>query len=168
MIQGPLSPSRIGVSRFDVFLTADRKRSRSEILDVRVGPEARVVCEIPPGVIRVFVNHDVVAVPVPVRDDVIVVGSDVPIEVVEPKALPVSACKVEHVLRPEASGEASVRPRLIEVEMRIVGAAVVAYPSITARVDVRDVGVSRLVRGDVVFLGSCLLSGCRPWCGRRP
>ena len=55
------------------------------------------------------------------------------------------------MLRSEATGETSVCPRLIEVEMRIVGATIMSDPLIVLDVNVRDVRVTPLVHGNVVL-----------------
>jgi hypothetical protein len=67
-------------------------------------------------------------------------------------------------LRSEATGEASVRPRVIEVVMRIVGARIVSNPSIVPGIDVRNVGMTILIRFHVVLgRGGLLLASRR--CG---
>src|SRR5579862_501018 len=93
----------------------DVKKSAAQILDVSVGSEAWVVSEIPTGMVGILVDHHLIAAPVPVRDDVVIVRRHVPIEAPEPKAFPVSSRQHEDVLRSEAAAKASVRPRLIEV-----------------------------------------------------
>jgi hypothetical protein len=69
--------------------------------------------------VGILIDHDLVAGPVPVYDDVVVVGCDIPEEVVEPEAFPVSALQPEYMLRSKAAAEASARPRLSELVMRI-------------------------------------------------
>ena len=72
--------------------------------------------------VGVLVDHDLIASPVPARDDVVIVRGDVPVEIAEPEAFPVSSRQHEDMLRSKATGEAPVCPRLIAVVMRIVGA----------------------------------------------
>jgi len=116
-------------------------------------------------VIGVFVYHNLIAAPVPARDDVVIVRRDVPVEVVEPEAFPVPASKHELVLRSKAAGETSVRPRLIDVVVRIVSAAVMSHPLIVAGVDVREFGMALPVRCNMVLgrmiLGRRLRTSCR-------
>jgi hypothetical protein len=58
------------------------------------------------------------------------------------------------VLRPEATVEVSVCPRLSEVVMRIAGATIVAYPSVVLRANVRNVRLALLVHFHVVLVQS--------------
>src|SRR5271157_767787 len=110
--------------------------------------------------IGVLVDHDLIASPVPARDDVVIVRGDVPVEIAKPEALPVSSRKHEYMLRSEAAAEASVCPWLIDVVMRIVGATVMSDPLIVLGVNVRNVRMTSLVHLNVV-LGRGLLTPCR-------
>src|SRR5580704_17571201 len=101
--------------------------------------------------IGVFVDHDLIASPVPVCDDVVIVWGDVPVEIVEPEAFPVSSRKHEYMLRSKATGETPVRPWLIEVKMRIAGSTIVSDPSIVPGIDVRNVRMTLPVHGNVVL-----------------
>src|ERR1039457_6550880 len=101
--------------------------------------------------VGVLVDHDLVATPVPACDDVVIVRGDVPVETIKPEAFPVSSRKHEHMLRSKATGEASVYPRLIEVVMRIVGPTIMSDPLIIRGVNVRNVRMTFLVRGNVVL-----------------
>jgi hypothetical protein len=67
----------------------------------------------------------------------------------------------------KAAGEASVRPRVIEVVMRIVGARIVSNPSIVPGVDVRNVGMAIPIRFDVVLGRSVVLAASRRRGGSR-
>jgi len=107
--------------------------------------------------IRVFVDHDLIASPVPVRDDVVIEGGDVPIETAKPEAFPVSSRKVEYMLRSEAAAEMPVCPGLSEAVMRIVGATIMAYPSIVLSIHVRNVRMAWFVHFHMV-LGRRLLA----------
>ena len=113
--------------------------------------------------VRVLVDHDLIASPVPSPDDVVIVRGDVPVEIAKPEAFPVSSCKHKYMLGSKAAGEVSVCQRLIEVVMRIVGATVVSDPLIVLGVNVRHFRMTFLVHGNVV-LGAGLLTSCR---GRR-
>src|ERR1017187_2161729 len=119
--------------------------------------------------VGVLVDHDLIASPVPARDDVVIVRRDVPVEIVKPEAFPVSSRKVEYMLRSKATGEASVYPRLIEVVMRIVGPTIMSDPLIIRGVNVRNVRMTFLVHGNVVLnRGIGLLTSCRGRSARRP
>src|ERR1017187_9942507 len=100
--------------------------------------------------IRVVVDHDLVASPVPALNDVVIVRSDVPIEIAKPEAFAVSSHKVESKLRSNTTGEMSVCPRLSELVMRIVAATIMSDPFIVLDVNVRNVRVTLPVHGNVV------------------
>src|ERR1035441_1225652 len=86
--------------------------------------------------VRVLIDYDLIAHPVPARYDVVIERSDVPVEIVEPEAFPVSSHQVE--LHSKTTSEMPVRPGLSEVVMRIVGATIVSDPLI--RSEERRVG----------------------------
>src|ERR1700683_3307766 len=112
--------------------------------------------------VGILIDHDLIPGPVPARDDVVIVRSDVPVEIAKPEAFPVSTRKHEYVLRSKATSEASVRPRLIDMIVRIVGAAAMPDPLIVLGVNVRNVRMTRLVYGNVVLRGGGgLLASCR-------
>ena len=118
--------------------------------------------------IGVVVDHDLVASPVPALDDVVIVRGDIPVEIAEPEAFPVPSPKVESKLRSNTTGEMSVRPRLSEVVIRIVGATIMSDPFIVLGVNVRNVRMTWLVHGNVVpGRGSGLLTSCGGRSARR-
>ena len=66
------------------------------------------------------------------------------------------------MLPSKAAGEASVRPRLIEMVMRIGGAAAMPDPLIVLGVNVRNLRMTFLVRANAVLgRGRGLLPSCR-------
>ena len=116
--------------------------------------------------VRIFVDHDLVSIPVPVRDDAVIERSDVPVEIAKPEAFPVSACKHEYMLRSKAAGEMSVGPWVIQVVMRIVRAGIMSHPFIVPGVNVRQVRMTFLVHMNAVLgHGSVLVPSDR---GRGP
>src|SRR5665647_3825073 len=108
------------------------RESISQVLDVSVRAEPRIVCQIPAGMVGVLVDHDLIAAPVPALDDGVIVRGDVPVIITKPEAFPVSSRHHEYMLRSKATGEASVCPRLIEAEIPIVGATIMSDPLIVA------------------------------------
>jgi hypothetical protein len=100
--------------------------------------------------VGILIDYDLIAGPVPVRDDVVIERGDVPEEIAEPEALPVPSRKHEGMLRPKATGEASMCPRVIEVIIRIVGATTMSDPLIVLRVNVRNFRMTFLVRCNVI------------------
>src|ERR1039457_5316408 len=118
--------------------------------------------------VGVLVDHDLIASPVPARDDVVIVCGDVPEKIAEPEAFPVSSRKHEYMLRSKATGEAPVCPRLIDVIMRIVGATIMSDPLIVLGMNVRNFRMTCLVHGNAVLgRGSGLLTPCRGGSARR-
>jgi hypothetical protein len=109
--------------------------------------------------VGILINDDLVTGPIPTLDDVVIVRGDIPVKTVKPETFPVPAAEYEDVLRSKTAVEASVRPRLIEVVMRIVGAAIVPDPLVVSGVDMRNVGMTPLVHGNVVLGGGGPASG---------
>jgi hypothetical protein len=101
--------------------------------------------------VGVFVDHDLIANPVPISDDVVIVRGDVPVEIVKPKAFPVSAREPEYMLRSKAAGEAPMRPWLGDLVMRVAGSTVMSNPPVVPGVDVRNVRMTGPVHGNVVL-----------------
>jgi len=116
--------------------------------------------------VRVLVDHDLIARPVPAGDDVVIIRSDVPIEIIKPEAFPVSSSKHEYMFPPKATGEAPVPPCPIDAIMRIVGATPMSDPLIVPGVNVRKFRMPSLVRGNAVF--GCRLTSRRGGIARRP
>jgi len=139
-----------------------------QIFNVSVSAEARVVGKIPTDVIRVLVDHQLIASPVPVGDDVVIIRGDVPVVTAEPEAFAVSSPQDEYVLRSKTAAEVSVCPRLSQVVMRVVGAAIVSHPAVVFGVHVGHVRMALLVHSYVVLIrGPGLLSPRRGRCARR-
>jgi hypothetical protein len=111
---------------------------------VYIGSQARIVGEIPAGVIGVFVDHDRIGIPKPIVDIGVIKRSDAPVEVVEPESLPVSSLQVENVAWPEATIEMPVLKGMREMEPLVTGSGIVPYP-VAVALDVRRVGVARCV-----------------------
>lgn len=107
---------------------------RSQVFYVSVRAEARIVGEVPAGVVGVVVDYNLIAGPIPIGYDGVVVRENAPVEIVEPEALAISSLKVEDVFGTEACGKAAMRPGVIQVEAGIVAAAVVADPLIVLNV----------------------------------
>lgn len=78
--------------------------------------------------IGVFVEHDLVGVPVPIGAVAKVGGRDAEIKTSEPETVGAAAFDAENVLRTEAAAEVSVFPGMIQVKARIIAAGIVADP----------------------------------------
>src|ERR1017187_1007976 len=98
--------------------------------------------------IGVLIDHDRVAVPVPVPDETDVVGSNAEIESAEPKTVGTSSFEMEDVSRPKSAGEVSMFERMIQMIVGIVAPCIMADP-VTVGVHVRSVGMS----GSIVEIG---------------
>src|SRR5260370_25025360 len=101
--------------------------------------------------VRIFVDHDLIPIPVPVRDDAVIVRSDVPVEIAKPEPFAVSARKHEYMLRPKAAREMPVGPRAIPGEMRIVPPGIMSHPFIGPGVHVRDIRLTFLLPSSSVL-----------------
>jgi len=112
--------------------------------------------------VRIVVDHDLIASPVPTGNDVVIVRGDVPVEIAKPEAFPVAARKYEYMLRSKATGEASVCKRLIDAVVRIVSATTMSDPLVVFGMNVRNLRMTFLVNGNAVLRRGLLAS-----CGRR-
>src|SRR5579862_1308801 len=113
----------------------------TEVHEVHVGAEPDVVAQVPAHVIRIEVQHDVVAVPEPVIYVVIFEGSDTEEKAVELEAIPAAAVHAPDVAGSDAAPEASVLPRMVEMQPRVVRTHVVTDPAIILDVHVRRLGM---------------------------
>ena len=105
---------------------------------MHIGAKPRIVGEVPPRMIGVVVNQDVVAVPKPVTYVVIIVGRNLEVVIADVKPLSVAAQQAIDAVRADGFRKASVFPGTIEMVMRIVAACVMSYPSASVRVNVRS------------------------------
>jgi hypothetical protein len=101
----------------------------SQIRHVDVGPESRVVREIPAVVIGILVDDHMVRIPQPAVHEWVIVRRHAEVETIEPEAFARTTSQAEDVTRPKAASEASALPRMIQVVMRIQTAGIVADPS---------------------------------------
>jgi hypothetical protein len=92
-------------------------------------------------VIVVFINHDIVPIPIPVIDVTEVVGRNAEVEAVEPEAIGTASAKAPYVTRTEAAFESPMFPGMIIVKAGIVTAIVVTDP-FAVPVDVRGLRVA--------------------------
>jgi len=111
---------------------------------VRVRASSRVIGQIPPRVVWIFVDHDGIAVPIPIIDVVVVIRRDAEIKIVEPEAIAISPAKAVLVLAPESTREAAMFPRMIDMIMSIAAARIMANPRVIV-VDVRHLRMIRLI-----------------------
>ncbi len=138
--------------------------SGSQVHDVDVGSQPHVVGQVPAGMVGIFIDDDVIAVPEPVAAEANVIRSDTEIEAAEPEAVGAASGEMPDVAAAEAAGKASVLPGMIEVVVGIVGTGVVADP-FAVRMDVRRVGMSGLVVEVRSSPGTGCATGAGPWAG---
>jgi hypothetical protein len=146
----------------------DQRRERvtfralaSEIIDVDVSSRAGIVSQVPARVIRIFVDHDIIAVPVPIVDVTVIEWRDPEIESVKPKTVPVAATQVEHMAGTETACEVPVLPWMILMKTWVVAALIMSNPLIVS-VNVRRVRMPGLIRVIAVFvLSTIYLSAIR-------
>jgi hypothetical protein len=134
-----------------VVLDALASSLGSEVFDVDVGTESDIVGEVPAGVVGIFVDHDVVAVPEPVVAVADVVGSDAEVESAKPETIGSASSEPPDVTATESAGEASVFPRMIKMVVRVVAASVMADP-LAIGVDMGRVGMTGVVVEMAVLL----------------
>jgi hypothetical protein len=100
--------------------------------------------------VGVFIDDDVIAVPEPVIAEGDIRRGDAEIEAAEPKATGAASRQVPDMASTEATREAPVLPRVVEVVVRIVAPSVVADP-LAIGMNVRCVRVPALVVVVTVF-----------------
>ena len=102
--------------------------------------------------VGIVIDDEVIAVPEPVAAEADVVGSNGEIKAAEPEAAGAASGEVPDVATADATGEVSVRPRVIEVVVSVATAGVVADPFVVG-MDVRGVGVTSAIVKVTVFRG---------------
>lgn len=110
---------------------------------MHVGAETRIVGQVPAWIVRIGVEDDIVATPVPVGAIVEIGWGHREVEVVKKEAVSRSAAQAVYVACADLAGEAAMLPRIIEVIC--LSTAVVADPAIGLGVHVRSGRVARLI-----------------------
>src|ERR1035437_2072205 len=134
---------------------------------VHVNARANVVGEVVTFVIRVVVDDDLIAIPVPAMREHDVAGGDAEIEAANPEADGSTPGESPNVARAEAAGEAAVLPRMVEIEANVGATRIVADPMVTA-IHVRSLGMAGAIAQVTIFLtgGGMLrvfiVHSCRP------
>src|SRR5579862_3470916 len=97
---------------------------------MHIGAEPHVVGKVPAVMVRIGIEHNIVAVPEPAVYKIVIVGSNLEEEAAEFKSVPVSATKPEYMIRADWTGKMSMLPWAINMIVGIVSAAVVADPPV--------------------------------------
>src|SRR5579863_7571193 len=132
----------------------------AQVHHVDIGAEAGVIRQVPAGMIRVFVNDDVVGIPEPAVHKANVIRGNAPIPIPETEAVRVAAGQVPMVRGAEAAFKPPMFPWIVQVIVRIVTPGVVADPAL-AVVDMRGIGMAGVVAVVGVFLGRTRLAMIR-------
>ena len=133
-----------------------------------VGSETNVIGKIPANVVRIIVDYDFIAVPIPVTAIADVVGRHAEEESTKPKAFRASSTQMPNMSAADLTRKVSVLPRMIEMVVSIVTARIVTDP-LVIRVHVRCLGMARLVFecGPVLSRLTTAICVARSWCGMR-
>lgn len=107
-------------------------------MDVRSQPD--VERQIPTDVVRIFIDYDAVAVPIPVVAVLILEWGCCEVVAVKPETVRTAASQHPDMPGAKSADEASMLPRMIHVETAIVATPVVANPAAIG-VNVRRVRV---------------------------
>src|SRR5579863_1355689 len=116
-----------------------------QILNMDICPQPDVVGQIPPDVVRVIVDHDVIAIPEPVIAIVVVIRRDREKETAETEPRRTAAAQPPNVSRANWACEMAVLPGMVEMIVRIVASGVVANPLVILRVNVRSLRMALLI-----------------------
>ena len=108
---------------------------------MNVSAQAHVVSEIPAVVVGVFVNHDVVAIPIPAVGIGKVKRGDAEVEAAKPETTGIPTLYAPPMSATEATSKAAVLPRMVEVEAVVIPPPAVTNPLAVA-VDMRGFGVA--------------------------
>ena len=131
---------------------------------MHVGSQANVVRQVISHVVGIVVDDDVIAVPLPVGAGIVIVRSGLKEKPADVEALAIAAMQPPDVMRPEASGEVSVFPGMIEMIVRIAPAGFVSHPVIILGVNVRRRRMPGLVLVSPSLLGMLGLVLRWLWC----
>ena len=127
---------------------------------MRIRAEPGIVSQVPAGVVRVVINHNLIRIPNPAIHVTDIVGSHAEIESSKPEALRPAACQSPEMALADAAFKAPVFPNMIDMVMRVIAAAIVSYP-LAVGMDVGRLGMLRLI-GECAVLGRLTFMLGRP------
>ena len=110
-----------------------------------IGAQPRVIGKVPAVVVWIGIDHDIVAIPEPAAGIVVVIWRNLKEKAAHVETIPVATTEPPNVLRADATCEVSVLPGMVEMVVRIIAPAIVAYPLIILRVDVWRFRMARLI-----------------------
>src|ERR1700687_1882787 len=97
---------------------------------MKVSSEAGVIGQIPAIVIRILIDDDVVAIPVPAITESEIGGSNAPVPAVEPESTGTSASEMPPVRRTKSTSEATMLKGAIDTVVSVVAAGIMSDPTI--------------------------------------
>jgi hypothetical protein len=108
-------------------------------------------------VVGIFVDHDGIAIPEPIRGVVVVIRRYAEVPVIEPETIAAAASKAILMAAAEAARESAVLPRTIHMVVFVTPTGIVADPGVIV-VDVRHLRMIRLIaEGTMIVLRACVL-----------
>src|ERR1700742_3604133 len=119
---------------------------------MHVGSQPHVVSEIPARMVGIFIDHNVVARPIPTVAVSVVIGSNAEVEAPEPEAGWSPSGQMPPVRRPEAAGKVPMLPGMVKVVVGIARPRVMPNPP-PIGFHVRRIGMPRLIGKVPVRLG---------------
>lgn len=131
-----------------------------QVHNVYVCAQPNVVGQIPADVVRIVIDDDVVAVPIPIAAITHIVGCNREEKAANAEAPRAAAAQSPYVAATDSSREATVLPRMVEVIMHVRSAGIVPDPTVVLGMHVWCLRMA-------LFVGKCApLSGRRPMRGR--
>jgi hypothetical protein len=112
---------------------------------VNIGAQPNVIGQIPPDVIRIVIDHDVIRSPIPIATIADIVWRNREEEAAESEPLWATSAKPPDVTSTYGSGKMSVFPSPVDVIVRVTAPSIVADPLIVLGVNVRSLWMPRLV-----------------------
>lgn len=110
-----------------------------------ISAQTDIVGKIPPYVIRIVVDHDIVAVPVPIAAVVNIIGRNGEEKSANIEPVRTTAPQTPYMLWPNPAFEVAVFPGMIQVVMRIGATGVMSHPVVIFSMNVRRFRVVRLI-----------------------
>ena len=87
-------------------------------MDVRAEPG--VISQVPTIVVRIFIDDDRIAVPIPITNVVEIVRCNRKVEAAEPEALAVASAQTENMAPAKSTVEVPVFPRMIQMIVLVI------------------------------------------------
>jgi len=96
-------------------------------------------------VIGIVIDHDVIAIPIPIAAVTHIVGRNRKEEAAEPEAPRAASAQSPHMAATNTSREMAVLPRMIHAIMLVAASGIVSYPPVILGVNMRGLWMAALV-----------------------